>query len=129
MSKLSLSSVVAPKGAAAPAPSSLEPRKLENNPPIEVESKEATKVGSELAISQAPDVPRNLGEQPVVKRKRPWDGQDEIVQVNFEIPKRLRTKLHLLKTWERIPSFKEFVVSVLEAAADKEIAQAEKEGY
>jgi hypothetical protein len=65
----------------------------------------------------------------VEARRRPWEGQDEVVKVNFEIPKRIRTKLASLKAWERIENQKDFVARVLEEAVDREIARAEEEGY
>jgi hypothetical protein len=94
--------------AAAPSyPPTLEPRKEATNLP----TKE----------------PSNLGE--ATPRKRPWDGQDNIVQANYDVPKRIQTKLHTLKAWDRIPNLKVFVAETLEKALDKEIAKAEKEGY
>jgi hypothetical protein len=51
------------------------------------------------------------------------------VQANYDVPKRIQTKLHTLKAWDRIPNLKVFVAETLEKALDKEIAKAEKEGY
>lgn len=106
MSKVSLSNVVMPKGGAAPA--TTEERNLE--------TKEPRKEGRKIE-------PERVG------RRRPWDGQDEIVKANYEVPKRIQTKLHTLKAWGRIENLKGFVSEALERALDKEIAASEKEGY
>lgn len=116
MSKsISLGTVVAPKGAAVPA--TLEPRNEGTN----LGTLEPSKEGSKEPTKESP---KEGG-----PRRRAWDGQDEWIKVNFEVPKRLRTKLKELKNWERIGSLKDFVAHALEAAADKEIAKAEKEGF
>jgi hypothetical protein len=101
MSKPSLGSLVVPKGSAAPAA-------------IETPRKEETKE------------PRK---EAVIERRRPWDGQDDIVKANYEVPRRVQTKLHTLKTWGRVKNIKGFVSEALERALDKEIAAAEKEGF
>lgn len=62
-------------------------------------------------------------------RRRPWDNQDQLVKANYEVPQRVQTKLHTLKAWQKIPNLKDFVAKTLEAALDKEIAKAEKEGF
>jgi hypothetical protein len=105
MSK-SLSSVVAQKGGAVPP--SAEERNLETKEP----RKEERKVEPERMI-----------------RRRPWDGQDDVVKANYEVPRRIQTKLHTLKAWGRIENLKGFVAESLEKALDREIAAAEKEGY
>ncbi len=116
MSKsISLGTVVAPKGSAAPA--TLEARNQGSN----LETKEARNEGTPQ--------PSKEEKKEVAPRRRAWDGQDEWIKVNFEVPKRLRTKLKELKNWERIGSLKDFVAHALEVAADKEIAKAEKEGF
>jgi hypothetical protein len=106
MSKATLDMVVTKKGAAAPA--ALEASKEETKEP----RKEATKQEPEREA-----------------RKRPWDGQDDVVKANYEVPRRIQTKLHTLKTWGRIENLKGFVSEALEKALDREIAAAEKEGY
>jgi hypothetical protein len=131
MSKPSLDSLLVKKGTAAPAvldvpqeprkEESKEPAKEATNPePLEASNQE-TKVETSEQVATA--VPAG------VKRKRQWDGQDEWVKVNYEVPKRVQTKLHQLKSWERIPNIKAFVAEALEKALDREIAKAEKEGY
>ena len=62
-------------------------------------------------------------------RKRPWDGADDPIKANYEVPRRVQMKLHQLKAWGRIDNLKGFVAETLERAIDKEIAAAEKEGY
>lgn len=115
MSKsISLGAVVAPKGAATPA--TLEPRKEESNQGTKEPSLEGVKEPSREARKEA-------------IRRRTWDGQDEVIKVNFEVPMRIRTKLNTLKSLGRIKSGKEFVADVLEAALDAEIAKAEEEGF
>jgi hypothetical protein len=52
-----------------------------------------------------------------------------VVKANYEVPRRIQTKLHTLKTWGRIENLKGFVSEALEKALDREIAAAEKEGY
>jgi hypothetical protein len=59
-------------------------------------------------------------------RKQPWDGQDDIVKANYEVPRRVQTKLHLLKTYGRLKNIKSFVAEALEAALDKELAEYAK---
>jgi hypothetical protein len=63
------------------------------------------------------------------RRRRTWEGKDDTIKVNFEIPERVQDKLHQLKAWKRIRVIKDFVTESLEAACDREIAKAEKEGY
>ena len=73
---------------------------------------------------------RKTTEEPTPKEKRrAWDGQDEIVKANYEVPKRIQTKLQTLKALGRVKNMKTFVAETLEAALDREIAAAEKEGY
>jgi hypothetical protein len=107
---------IARKGAAVPV--SLE------------ESNEASlkpmKEGSKKPSIQETKVERNVAPG---TRRRPWDAQDQLVKANYEVPQRVQTKLHTLKAWQKIPNLKEFVAKTLEAALDKEIAKAEKEGY
>jgi hypothetical protein len=122
------SAVIVRKGHAAPAvttgaapvppapPAPLEPRKEETLVPSVQVSNEPTE-----------EVTKVVDDMP--KRRRPWDGQDEWIKANYEVPKRVQTKLHNLKSWDRIKNLKEFVAKALEAAADKEIAKAEKEGF
>jgi hypothetical protein len=45
------------------------------------------------------------------------------------VQKRVHSKIKTLKTWERIDSIRDFVSHALEAAVDREIAKAEKEGF
>lgn len=108
MSKVSLSSVLTPKGGAAPA--STDERNLGTKEPRKEETKE----------------PRR---EEGTERRRPWDGQDDLVKANYEVPRRVQTKLHSLKAWGRVKNIKGFVAEALEAALDKEIAKAEKEGF
>jgi hypothetical protein len=106
MPKGSLDMLAIPKGVAAKGaanPASLESRNLE----IEEE--------------------RNLESN--LERKKPWDGHDEWVKVGYEVPKRVQMKLNHLKASGRFKNLREFVPVALEAAADAEIAKAEKEGY
>lgn len=107
----SLSSVVAKKGDASP-PSDATGR-VEPAQDSKLETKE----------------PRKEGRKETPDRRRPWDGQDEIVKANYEVPRRVQTKLHTLKTWGRVKNIKGFVSEALERALDREIAAAEKEGY
>lgn len=72
---------------------------------------------------------RREGGKVDVDRRRPWDGQDDAVKASYEVPRRIQTKLHTLKTWGRVKNIKGFVSEALEAALDKEIAKAEREGY
>jgi hypothetical protein len=114
MSKsISLGAVVQ-KGGAAPA--ALEPRKEGSNQGTKEPSFEGTKETSREARKEA-------------IRRRTWEGQDEVIKVNFEVPMRIRTKLNTLKSLGRIKSGKGFVADVLEAALDAEIAKAEEEGF
>ncbi|MDR5839353.1 hypothetical protein [Caballeronia sp. LZ034LL] len=62
-------------------------------------------------------------------RKRPWDGHDDWVKVNYEVPERVQLKLGWLKGQQRIKVIKAFVAEALEREVDKLIARAEKEGY
>lgn len=109
MSKFSLSSVVEPKGSAAPA--TLEPRK------------EASKQALREPIIQG------TKEESKEPRKRAWDNQDEWVKANYEVPKRVQTKLKEMKNWGYIGSLKDFVAQAIEREIDSVIAKAEKEGY
>lgn len=112
MSKnLSLGAVMAQKGAAVPAPPT-EPRKEGNK---------------ESSLEGTNETSREARKEAI--RRRVWEGQDEMIKVNFEVPKRLRTKLNTLKSWSRIESVKAYVAEVLEDAVDREIAKAEKEGF
>jgi hypothetical protein len=98
--------VITKKGAATPAATTQlvhEPRKQE--------AKEPRK------------------EEPALRRKRVWEGQDEWIKVNYEVQKRVHSKIKTLKTWERIDSIRDFVSHALEAAVDREIAKAEREGF
>jgi hypothetical protein len=63
------------------------------------------------------------------EKRRAWEGQDEIVKANYEVPKRVQTKLQTLKALGRVKNMKTFVAEALEAALDKELAAAEREGY
>jgi hypothetical protein len=63
------------------------------------------------------------------ERKKPWDGHDTWIKVNYEVPERVQMKLQYLKASRRIRNFREFVPEALEAALDAEIAKAEKEGF
>jgi hypothetical protein len=63
------------------------------------------------------------------ERKKPWDGHDTWIKVNYEVPERVQMKLQHLKASRRIRNFREFVPAALEAALDAAIAQAEQEGY
>lgn len=116
------SAVIVRKGHAMPVASAgaavatMEPRKEDS---LE-SSKEAIK---EVTKETADETPVT------VKRKRPWDGQDDVIKVNYEVPERVQTKLQNLKSWKKIRNIKEFVAKSLEQAVDKEIAKAEKEGY
>jgi hypothetical protein len=94
-------------------------RKGEAMPPPTTGSKEPSKEGTKE--------PRKEPER--VERRRPWDGQDDVIKANYEVPRRIQTKLHTLKAWGRIGNLKGFVAEALEKALDKEIAAAEKEGY
>jgi hypothetical protein len=109
----SLSSVVAKKGDAAPPPDAIG-RAAPAAAVPEIEPKLETKE------------PRKEERKEV--RRRPWDGQDDIVKANYEVPRRVQTKLHTLKTWGRVKNIKGFVSEALEAALDREIAKAEREG-
>lgn len=63
------------------------------------------------------------------ERKKPWDGHDAWIKVNYEVPERVQMKLQHLKASRRIRNFREFVPAALEAALDAEIAKAEQEGF
>lgn len=107
MSKKSLGMLVTPKGGARPE--SLEPGKEK---------------------SQSLEASNHDSNQPSLQpRRRAWDGQDNWIKVNFEIPERVNDKLHQLKAWKRIKSLKEFVAENLEWVIDREIAKAEKDGF
>jgi hypothetical protein len=108
--------VLARRSAAVPS----EPSNEATLEPISLPTNLPSKEPSHLGTKEDREEPR---------RRRPWDGQDEIVQANFDVPKRIKTKLHMLKTWDRIPNLKSFVTDTLEKAIDREIAKAEKEGY
>jgi hypothetical protein len=107
MSKKSLDILVTPKGGARPA--SLEPGKEKSH------SLEASNHDSDQPSLQP--------------RRRAWDGQDNWIKVNYEVPERIQTKLKELKNWKRIKSLKEFVAENLEWVIDREIAKAEKDGF
>jgi hypothetical protein len=115
MSRPTLNSVVR-KGAALPV--SLQENKQASLEPM----KEVIKEPSEQATKEE-------SQKVAVTRRRPWDNQDQLVKANYEVPQRVQTKLHTLKAWQKIPNLKDFVAKTLEAALDKEIAKAEKEGY
>jgi hypothetical protein len=81
------------------------------------------------AKKPAPAAKAEEGEEP--KRKRPWHapGMDEVKQQNYGMPLRVGSKLAWLKSNGRIEDYKTFVAQVIEAEADRLIAEAEKEGY
>lgn len=118
MSKPSLDTLLVKKGTAAPAVIDAPPHAVPE--PRKEETKETS-----IQVSNEPS--QEVTEAP--KRRRPWDGQDEMIKANYEVPQRVQTKLHQLKAWGRVKNIKGFVAHALEAAIDKEIARAEKEGY
>lgn len=109
------------KGHAAPVSetggslleSRLEPRKED--------SKEERKESSFQDSNQETKIPR----------KRSWEmpGQDDWIKANFEVPRRIQTKLNQLKAWGIIKNIKDIVPDAIERALDQKIAKAEKEGY
>jgi hypothetical protein len=110
MPKGSLETLAAPIGVSAKgtaAPTILESRNQETKQEILEE--------------------RNQGNNQ--ERKKPWDGHDTWIKVNYEVPERVQMKLQHLKASRRIRNFREFVPAALEAALDAAIAQAEQEGY
>jgi hypothetical protein len=127
MSKPSLNSLtVARKGHAVPASTVGDPESP--NEPREEVTKEASKEGEKVARKQSTKpATKEVKEAPA--RRRPWDGQDDDIKANYEVPRRVQTKLHSLKAWGKVKNIKGFVATALEAAIDREIAKAEREGF
>jgi FtsZ-interacting cell division protein ZipA len=136
----SLSSVVAKKGGASP-PSDAEGRvsssrnawaqehvqEAIDDPRPSVPHEEVMRKAEAVARQETKEARKE--EKKEVARRRAWDGQDDIVKANYEVPRRIQTKLHTLKTWGRVRNIKGFVSETLEKALDREIAAAEQDGY
>jgi hypothetical protein len=105
--------VIARKGNAGAAVTTLDPGKEDSLPP----SKEGTK---EAAFQGAKQGRRYAWTRP---------GQDEWKKTNYEMPLRVQTKIKEMKNWGAINSAYTFVAEVVEREIDKIIAKAEKEGY
>jgi hypothetical protein len=86
-------------------------------------------MGKKDAAAQMPKEQLSIPIEERKEKRRAWEGQDEIVKANYEVPKRVQTKLQTLKALGRVKNMKTFVAEALEAALDKELAAAEKEGY